>query len=142
MEKYYLCITNERNWEIAVTKHVWGVTNKHIRELERLRIGDFLVFYLKPSKIGGVFEVTSQMFNEDEPLFVSEGFDKKEIFSNRIRIKPFKIPGSPVEFKPLIPMLRFIKRKDRSWGASIQGKALVAIFKEDFECILNAIVKG
>jgi len=51
-----------------------------------------------------------------------------------LKIKPIRIFDKPLELKPLIPKLKFIKNK-KKWSGHIQGKAMVELPKEDFELI-------
>jgi len=126
--KYWLCITNEANWEIIKTKKVWGVIDRHKGKIAMTREGDELIFYIKPMRIGGIFEVISKPFREETPIF------KGEIYPRRVKIKPIVISKRFLEFRPFINKLHFIVRK-RMWGGHLQGKAMILIQKEDFELI-------
>lgn len=126
--KYWLCITNEANWEIIKTKKVWGVIDKHKGKIAMTREGDELIFYVKPMRVGGIFEVISKPFREKTPIF------KGEIYPCRVKIKPIAISKRLLEFRPFINKLHFIVRKPM-WGSHLQGKAMILIQKEDFELI-------
>jgi predicted RNA-binding protein len=128
-------VTNKENWQVVKEKKIWGVSEGNKYQLERVKIGDFLIFYVKPKRIGGVFVAVSNIFRSDERIFSSSGFPSDETFPNRIRLKPWLIPKKPIDFTPLIVKVSFIKRKDWKWGTSIFGRALKAIPESDFKLI-------
>lgn len=143
---YWLCITNEENWNVIKAENIWGVSEGHKNQLSKVEIGDFLVFYLKqekigdrvlPSRISGIFKVTSESFKDKKGIFSPIGFGD-ELFPYRVRLEPVIIPRESIEFKPLIQSLKFIKNKKKWWG-HIQGKALRTIPEEDFELIRSKI---
>jgi len=141
---YWLCITNEENWEVIREKNVWGVPERHKNTILKVKKGDKLLIYLKqekvddeikPPRIVGVFEVISEVSRDSSRIFSSKGMRKSnETFPYRIKIKPVKIFDEPIEFKPLIPKLKFIKNK-KKWSGHIQGKAMREIPEEDFRLI-------
>ena len=140
---YWLCITTEENWKVIKDKNIWGVPARHENTIKKVNIGDKLVFYLKQEKvedevkeprIAGIFEVVSEPFRDSTRIFSSKGMKTNEIFPWRVKIKPIKIFDKPLEFKPLIPKLKFIKNK-KKWSGHIQGKAMIELPKEDFELI-------
>jgi predicted RNA-binding protein len=52
---YWLCVTNEDNWKVVRARKVWGVPERRgKRQIEGVRPGDYLVFYVIPKKIGGM----------------------------------------------------------------------------------------
>ena len=57
-----------------------------------------------------------------------------ETFPLRIKVKQVQIFKNPVEFKPLIPKLKFITNK-KKWSGHLMGKAMRTIPQEDFELI-------
>ena len=59
----------------------------------------------------------------------------------RVKIKPIKIFDRPIEFKPLIPKLKFITNK-RNWASHLTGRSMREILKEDFELILRVVSGG
>jgi len=136
---FWLCITTRANWEIVKTKNIWGVEPRHLKTLQRVKIGDKLVFYVKqevhgreklPPMLVGIFEVTSEPFKDETKIFTGG------LYPWRIKIKPIKL--GEVEFKPLIPKLKFIKNKDK-WTGHLMGKAMREIPKEDYELIFSLI---
>jgi len=143
--RYWLCITTEDNWKVIKEKNVWGVPERHKNTIAKVKPGDKLLIYLKqeningeikPSRIVGVFEVVSEPFKDSTRIFRSKGIrNSGETFPWRVKIKPIKIFDKPIEFKPLIPKLKFITNKEKWW--SYLRKAIREIPKEDFKVIIS-----
>ena len=137
---YWLCITTRENWEVVRRNNIWGVEERHRKVISRVNVGDKLVFYVKqevhgkeklPPMIVGIYEVLSKPYRDDTKIF------KDRLYPWRIKIKPIKI--GEVEFKPLIPKLKFIKNKD-GWTGYLMGKAMREIPEEDYN-LLNRVLK-
>jgi predicted RNA-binding protein len=47
----------------------------------------------------------------------------------------------PIEFKPLVPELIFIKNKTK-WGLSLKGRAMIEIPKRDYNIIVRSASSG
>ena len=146
--RYWLCITTEDNWKVIKEKNIWGVPERHKNTIAKVKPGDKLLIYLKqeningeikPSRIVGVFEVVSEPFKDSTRIFSSKGIRSSgETFPWRVKIKPIKIFDKPIEFKPLIPKLKFITNK-KKWTGHLMGKAMREIPKEDFNLILSKV---
>lgn len=145
---FWLCITNEENWDVVREKNIWGVAERHKNTIAKMKKGDTMVMYLKQekidneikeSRIAGVFEVSSEVYTDNTKIFNTPKGMRTETFSLRIKVKPVEIFKKPVEFKPLIPQLKFITNKQK-WAGHLMGKAMREIPVEDFEVIRkNAI---
>ncbi len=142
---YWLCITTEENWKVIRSKNVWGVPERHKNTIMKVKPGDKLLIYLKqenikgevkPSRITGAYEVISEPFKDSTRIFSSKGMRTNETFPWRVRVKPIKIFDKPIEFKPLIPKLKFITNK-KKWTGHLMGKAMREIPEEDFELIMR-----
>ena len=143
---YWLCITNETNWKVIKEKNIWGVPERHKNTIMKVKPGDKLLIYLKQEKVNdgikeprivAVYEVVSEPFKDSTRIFSSKGMRSSgEIFPWRVKIKPIKIFDRPVEFKPLIPKLKFITNK-KKWAGHLMGKAMREIPEEDLELILS-----
>ncbi len=143
---YWLCITNEVNWKVIREKNIWGVPERHKNTIAKVKPGDKLVIYLKQEKIDNevkesrivaVYEVISEPFKDSTRIFSSKGMrNSGETFPWRVKIKPIKIFDKPIEFKSLIPKLRFITNK-KKWTGHLMGKAMREIPEEDFRLILE-----
>jgi predicted RNA-binding protein len=140
---YWLCITNEENWNVVKAKNIWGVAERHKNTIAKVKNGDKLLVYLKQEKIGdeikesriaGVFEAATEVFSDNTRIFkVPKGMGN-ETFPLRIKLKPVDIFKKPADFKPLIPQLKFITNK-KKWAGHLMGKAMREIPEEDFEVI-------
>jgi len=144
---YWLCITTEDNWNVIKERNIWGVQEKHRNTIARVKPGDKCVIYVMstkkddeiiPPRIVAIYEVVSEVFRDSSRIFKPPLRDKSEVFPLRVRLKPVEIFEEPVEFKPLIPKLKFIKNKKR-WTGHIQGKAMREIPEEDYELIVGGM---
>jgi len=139
MTRYWLCIVDEGSWEIVKRKCIWGVSDRHKKKLEMVGEGDLMFFYIKPTRVGGIFKCVSKPYVDREKIFGGE-----ELFPNRIKLKPIVVLESPLDFKPLIPKLKFIakKRKRRGkkrWGTYLFGKAIKPIPYADYKTIKSEL---
>ena len=124
---YWLCITTEKNWYVVREKNVWGVPERHKNVIAKVKPGDKLIIYIKQERVDnvvkeprivGIFEVVSDPFKDSARIFSSKGVKSSgEIFPWRVKIKPIKIFDKPIEFKPLIPKLKFITNKKEMDGS-------------------------
>jgi len=131
-------VINENNWDVVKKQKVWGVSERNRRQLEGVKIGDLLIFYVKASRIAGIYKAISKMFESDVKIFSSAGF-AAEIFPYRIKVEPKLVPKRSKEIKPLIPQLEFLKRKDKKWGTTIFGKAMKGISEEDYKLMESSL---
>jgi len=136
---YWLCITNRDNWKVIKEKNVWGVPRRHKNTIAKVKPGDKLIIYLKQErkdkqilepKIVGIFEVVSEPYEDSSRIF--KAHVPNETYPLRVKIKPIKL--GEVEFKPLIPKLKFITNKKR-WSGHLMGKAMREIPEEDYKLI-------
>ena len=143
---YWLCITTEENWKIIEQKNIWGVQEKHRNTIAKVKPGDKCLIYVMstkkgdeviPPRIMAVYEVTSEVFKDFSRIFKPPVRNKNETFSLRIRLKPVKIFEKPIDFKSLIPKLKFITNK-KKWTGHIQGKAMRQIPEEDYRLIVKS----
>ena len=143
---YWLCITTEENRKVIKEKNIWGVQEKHRNTISKVKPGDKCLIYvmstvkddeLIPPRIMGIYEVTSEVFKDSSRIFKPPKRDKNETFPLRIKLKPVRIFEKPVDFKSLIPKLKFITNK-KKWTGHIQGKAMREIPEEDFKLITSS----
>jgi predicted RNA-binding protein len=140
MMNYWLCVTNEENWKVVEERKVWGVPEGSRRLIEGVKPSDLLVFYVRPQRIMGIFKVASEPFESDERVFSWGEFGREETFPYRVKLKPVIIAKEPLQFKELIPMLKFIKNK-KMWTGHLR-RAMRIIPKEDYDLIFSAISRG
>ncbi|RSN73206.1 MAG: EVE domain-containing protein [Thermoproteota archaeon] len=141
---YWLCITTEENWKIIKEKKIWGVPEKNKNAISKVRPGDLLLIYMRQRstgkevegpKIVALYEAASEVFRDSSRIFRPPPEMGSETFPLRIKLKPVKIFEKPVDFKGLIPDLKFIKNK-RKWAGHLQGKSMREIPEEDFKLIM------
>jgi len=135
--KYWLCVTNDENWEVVKRSKVWGVPRRSRGFIEQVKPGDLLVFYVSPKKIAGIFKAISESFQDDEKIFSYQGFGREEIFPYRVKLEPVLIAQEPLQFDNLIPKLRFIVNKKR-WTGYLR-RAMIDIPKEDYDLIFRVL---
>ena len=142
---YWLCVTTSDNWKVIKQKNVWGVPERHKNTIAKVKPGDKLLIYLKQERdkdkvveprIVAVYEAVSEVFKDSKKIFKTPPGMSNENFPLRIKLKPVKIFDKPVDFKSLIPKLKFIKNK-KKWTGHIQGKAMREIPEEDYNLILE-----
>jgi len=142
---YWLCITTEENWNVIKQENIWGVQEKHRNTISKVKLGDKCLIYvmstvkddeLIPPRIMGIYEVASEVFKDSSRIFKPPKRDKNETFPLRIKLKPVRIFEKPIDFKSLIPKLKFITNK-KKWTGHIQGKAMRTIPEEDYNLILS-----
>jgi len=137
--KYWLCITNRDNWEVIKRENIWGVPKRHKNTIAKVKPGDKLIIYVKQEqgrgklepKIVGIFEVVSEPYEDSKRIFKSPPH-LNETYPLRIKIKPLKL--GEVDFKQLIPKLKFITNKKR-WSGHLMGRAMREIPEEDYKLI-------
>jgi len=143
---HWMCITNEKNWNVAKSKRIWGLADRNRKKLESSKVGDYLVFYIKQRRINskiirpkivGIFKVASKPFFDEERIFASLPKKADELYPWRVKIETVTIPKKPLEFKEVVPLLQFIKNKEK-WFLYIQTTMRV-IPKQDFDLIKSAV---
>ncbi|KUJ94432.1 MULTISPECIES: EVE domain-containing protein [Archaeoglobus] len=138
---YWLCIANSENWEVIKKENAWGVADRHKNTISKVKPGDKLVIYGIQEKIGkdevlepriyGIFEAVSEVYKDSKRIFKSRA---GESFPYRVKLKPVIIPEKPLEFKPLIDRLEFIKNKKR-WNTHLFGRAMRELPEKDYKLI-------
>ena len=141
---YWLCITNRDNWKVIKEKSIWGVPKRHKNTIAKVKPGDKLVIYVKQErrdkqilepKIVGIFEVVSEPYTDSSKIFKSPQH-LNETYPLRVKIKHIKL--GEVDFKPLIPKLKFITNK-KKWSGHLMGKAMRELPEEDYKLIESLI---
>ncbi|RLI81303.1 EVE domain-containing protein [Archaeoglobales archaeon] len=146
---YWLCITTSENWKVIKQKNIWGVPERHKNTIAKVKPGDKFLIYLKQERdkdkiveprIAAAYEATSEVFKDSSRIFKSPLGIGNESFPLRIKLKPIKIFEKPVDFKSLIPKLKFIKNKQK-WTGHLMGKAMRQIPEEDYNLIIKKVNK-
>jgi predicted RNA-binding protein len=131
---YWLCVTNEDNWNVIKKQKIWGVPEKRgKRQIEDVKLGDLLVFYIIPKRIGGIFKAISEPFESREKIFNWADFGREEIFPFRLKLEPVVVLEEPLPFDKLIRKLSFTKGL-RRWSIVLR-RAMFKIPAKDFVTI-------
>jgi len=138
LTNYWLCVTNEDNWNVVKRQRIWGVPEKRgRRQIESVKRGDYLVFYVTPKRIGGILRAASEPFVSNEKIFSWADFGREEVFPHRVKLEPAVVAKEPVSFDKLIGKLSFIKGLKR-WSIMLR-RAMFEISKKDFEVIRDFV---
>ncbi len=144
---YWLCITTEDNWKVIKQKNIWGVAERHKNAIAKVKPGDKLLIYLKQERdkdevkeprIVAVYEAVSEVFRDSSRIFKPPKGMGNETFPLRIKLRPVKIFDKPVEFKPLIPKIKFITNK-KKWSGHLMGKAMKEIPEDDYNLVMSEV---
>ena len=137
-------MTNQENWAIIRKKKIWGVPERRRGRIEKVRTRDYLIFYVTPQSIGGIFKAVSESFQSDETIFRWGEFGRHEVFPYRINIDPVFLPTERIRFtKELANKLEFITYKQKY---SIHFRTAMKLISEKdfqvFEGFLRRNLKG
>jgi len=134
---HWLCVTNEENWDVIKAQKIWGVPKRSKRQIEGVRPGDFLVFYVTPKKIGGIFRAVSEPFEDRQKIFNWADFGREEIFPFRVKLEPALVPDKPLPFEKLVGKLSFTRGLKR-WSIRLR-RAMFKISAKDFDVIRDFV---
>ena len=137
MVNHWFCVTNEENWKVVRKRNVWGVPERNKRQIDGVKVGDFLIFYVMPQRVMGIFKAVVEPFESREQIFSWGEFGKWELFPHRVKLEPVIIREEPLQFKKLIPHLKFIYNK-KNWTGHLR-RAMRTIPKEDYDVVFSAI---
>ena len=140
MARYWLCVCDEANWKIVRKTRLWGVSDRNRALIQKTKINDVLVFYVKPKQIAGTFRVVSEPFTSGENIFHSKESFRKETFPNRVRLRLMSVPKERAHFVELVSRLSFVKNK-AEWRAYIR-RAMQLIPEQDYHVILSSITNA
>ena len=144
MSQRWICISTQANDRITRQKKIWGVSKHYQKIIGKVKKKDTLVMYVKkeivdnkifPSAFTSIYEVESEVFLDSNTLFETPPAMGNEKFPFRIKVKPINIFKKPLQLKPLIPKLSFIKNKEM-WTGSVR-KAMRLISEEDYQIIVK-----
>jgi len=141
---HWIASSNRDNWKILEKKHIWGVPKRNKNLMQRVKSGDTILVYVRqekegdtllPSAITGAYEVISEPYEDHTRLFITPEHMGDEVFPFRMKLRPVAAFAKPLEFKPLIPDLTFIKNKTM-WSGHLRI-AMREIPEEDYRLILK-----
>jgi predicted RNA-binding protein len=146
---HWIASSNRDNWKILEKKHIWGVPKRNRTLMQRAKPGDTILVYVRqekegdtilPSAITGAYEVISEPYEDHSRLYVTPPQMGDEVFPFRMKIRPVAVFAEPLEFKPLIGDLKFIKNKTM-WSGHLRI-AMREIPEEDYRFILKRAGQG
>ncbi len=141
---HWIASSNRANAKVLDREHIWGVPKRNKSIMHRVKPGDTLLIYIRqekvddatlPSAIAGVYDVVSEPYEDHTRLFLTPPHMGDEVFPYRMRVRPVTVFPEPLEFKPLIPDLKFITNK-RMWSGHLR-QAMRTIPEEDYQLILK-----
>jgi predicted RNA-binding protein len=142
----WIASTNRENWEVIKTKKLWGVPKRNKKSIERSNPGDKILIFVRqekagdeiiPSAITGAFEIVSEPFEDESPVFKKPPtMPGEEFFPYRVKLKPVEVFEEPLDFKSMIPKLEFITNK-KQWTGHLRT-AMRTIPDADYEYIMKA----
>jgi len=123
--KYWLFVTNEKNWKTIKKNNIFGFNEKSKKDLEKLNLKDVAIIYIKGKKIGGIFEIISLQYNKKIKFAEGE-------YPYIIELKRLKLPKESLEVTDKIIQNISIFRGLSRWGTILMGRATKQINKEDY----------
>jgi predicted RNA-binding protein len=114
----YLCAVSQRfpeNLDIGVQARVWGVEERYVNKISRVRPGDTLVF-LVGGDFRSVHRIESEPFKDSTLLWPEKNGSR---FPHRVRISPPLFRGK-VHAPPLTQKISFMRGRER-WSGTVQG---------------------
>ncbi len=125
---YLIFITSQENLPIINNKGVIGFKKRFLKSLKKLSMGDKVILYIKGKKIRGLFEINSEVVEDNKDLF--EG----DLYPLRLKLKKVGTIKQKEFINQLIPRLDFITNK-KHWMGNFQGKSFINISKKDFKLL-------
>ncbi len=123
---YWIVVGSAENFQIAVDRgfDLFGFKSTRRRETERMQPGDKLIFYLtKVMRFGGIASVTSEVFEDHEPIFRSET-KPSEDYPFRVRTEAETVLDEEdrLEVKEWAPQMEYTKKwPSEHWRLAFQG---------------------
>lgn len=137
---YWICITNKENWNVIANEHIWGVKYSQKRNIERIEIGDKIIFYVKGGILKGIFESNSMMYESKEKLFNPHPlYNQNEIYSLRIKLNLITPSILESNIMKILENISFIIKK-KNWAVYF-FRTLIKISKEDYLNIKKSMKK-
>jgi len=113
----WLLVTSEENYFTCLGRRRWG--DENYGRIGQIKPGDLLIFYIKGvHKLGAVVMATTPVYRSAEATWADRQYPYRIDFAILIN------PAAPIDFKPLIPQVGFLRRKDEKWGTALQTSSL------------------
>lgn len=140
---HWLCITDSDVWRGIVKQNVVGLPEVFRHKIEDIQVGDSIaVCGVEEGKreepepvIYGVFTVNSQPYRDESIIFEST---KGEVFPERFKVKPEKVPAEPVYLKDTVGQLELVASTG-NWEKEFLAHLIRKISEGDFEKLKAAL---
>ncbi len=141
---HWLYITDSDVWWRGIVKqNVVGLPEVFRHKIEGIQVGDDIAICgveegekKEPEPvIYGVFSVDSQPYRDENIIFEST---KGEIYPERFKVEPQKVPSEPVFLKDIIGQLELVTSKD-NWEKEFLAHLIRKISEGDFEKLKAAL---
>jgi HKD family nuclease/predicted RNA-binding protein len=127
----WLLVTSEANYFTCLGRRRWG--DEKYERISQIKPGDLLIFYIKGvHKLGAVVMATTPVYRSAEATWADRQYPYRIDFAILIN------PAAPIDFKPLIPQVGFLRRKDEKWGTALQTSSL-ELPEADAHLLMDAI---
>ena len=132
---YWMMVLPLDNWRITRAHGftVQGFSNVHKKKVERMELGDRLMFYLGDArKFGSTASISGKYFEERAALWRPE--TPNELYPHRVRIVPQMVLEEPelIDAFQLAPRLEYVRKwPPEDWPLALLGQ-LHLIPKKDF----------
>lgn len=141
--KHWLCITDSDVWRGIVEQNVIGLPEVFRHKVDEIQVGDEIAVCgveggekEEPEPvIYGVFKVDSQPYRDENIIFEST---KGEIFPERVKVEPEKVPSEPVFLKDTVGQLELVAGKN-DWEKEFLAHLIRKISESDFEKLKSAL---
>ncbi|HEY7293560.1 MAG TPA: EVE domain-containing protein [Dehalococcoidia bacterium] len=137
--RYYIVVTSPDNWEKTASRgwSLLGLKSTRRRLAAQFKPGDRVVaYYTGLKQFGAVLKVTSECFEDHEPIWGSPN-KPKEDYPFRVHTEPEIIlaPGALIDAKDLAMRMAYTRKwPAENWTLAFQGN-IHAIPAADFELI-------
>ena len=124
-------MTSEDNYVRCLGRQRWGDENP--QRINQIRPGDLLIFYIKGvHKLGAAAIATTPVYRSSDATWTDREYPYRFDFVILVN------PAAPLDFKPLIPQVSFLPRKDEKWGTALQTSSL-ELPDSDAQLLITAI---
>ncbi len=119
---YWLLSGSPENWEVALEKKVWGVSERAKGLWNKVQLGDIVVFYAtrKTGILG--YGVVIDKYVDETPLWPEEKKAGKALWPYRIKIQIKKLYSQPKPKPKNQPAAFAINKMDEETFREIIGK--------------------
>lgn len=142
---YWIVVGSPDNYEIARARgfDMFGFKSTRRRESAEMKPGDKLIFYLTGvMKFGGIANVTSEVFEDHAPVFMSE---KKpgEDYPFRVKTSGETLldSGQWLDVKEYATRLDLTRKRGEHWRLAFQGN-LHKISDADYQTIADDVAEA